>query len=78
VLSQACGVGPLLAAREVRAISAAQIANFAHGQSGVRREIVQQLAAMLEHECIPDVPSKCSAGYLVHNAHIALGLIGEG
>ncbi|MGO7158128.1 histidine ammonia-lyase [Rhizobium johnstonii] len=78
VLSHACGVGPLLAAREVRAIIAAGIANFAHGHSGVRREIVQHLAALLEHDCIPDVPSKGSAGYLVHNAHIALVLIGEG
>jgi histidine ammonia-lyase len=33
---------------------------------------------MLEHDCIPCVPSKGSAGYLVHNAHIALVLIGEG
>ncbi|OWV70423.1 histidine ammonia-lyase [Rhizobium sp. R634] len=78
VLSHACGVGPLLAAREVRAIIAAQIANFAHGHSGVRREIVQHLAALLEHDCIPDVPSKGSAGYLTHNAHTALVLIGEG
>ena len=78
VLSHACGVGPLLAAREVRAIIAAGIANFAHGHSGVRREIVQHLAALLEHDCIPDVPSKGSAGYLVHNAHVALVLIGEG
>ncbi|MBY5518344.1 histidine ammonia-lyase [Rhizobium leguminosarum] len=78
VLSHACGVGPLLAAREVRAIIAAEIANFAHGHSGVRREIVEHLAALLEHDCTPDVPSKGSAGYLVHNAHIALVLIGEG
>ncbi|MBY5717495.1 histidine ammonia-lyase [Rhizobium leguminosarum] len=78
VLSHACGVGPLLAALEVRAIIAAGIANFAHGHSGVRREIVEHLAALLEHDCIPDVPSKGSAGYLVHNAHIALVLIGEG
>ncbi|OWV74686.1 histidine ammonia-lyase [Rhizobium sp. R339] len=78
VLSHACGVGPLLAGREVRAIIAAQIANFSHGHSGVRREIVQHLAAMLEHDCIPDVPSKGSAGYLTHNAHTALVLIGEG
>ncbi|UWM79451.1 histidine ammonia-lyase (plasmid) [Rhizobium sp. WSM4643] len=78
VLSHACGVGPSLAAREVRAIIAAQIANFAHGHSGVRGEIVQHLAAILEHDCIPDVPSKGSAGYLVHNAHIALVLVGEG
>ncbi|MDR9761140.1 histidine ammonia-lyase [Rhizobium redzepovicii] len=78
VLSHACGVGPLLAAREVRAIIAAQIANFSHGHSGVRREIVQYLTAMLEHDCIPDVPSKGSAGYLTHNAHTALVLVGEG
>ncbi|MBY3002979.1 histidine ammonia-lyase [Rhizobium leguminosarum] len=78
VLSHACGVGPLLAAREVRAIIAAGIANFAHGHSGVRREIVEHLTALLEHDCIPDVPSKGSAGYLVHNAHISLVLIGEG
>ncbi|EJT06487.1 histidine ammonia-lyase [Rhizobium sp. CCGE 510] len=78
VFSHACGVGPLLGGREVRAIIAAQIANFAHGHSGVRRAIVEHLTAMLEHDCIPDVPSKGSAGYLVHNAHIALVLIGEG
>ncbi len=78
ILSHACGVGELLAPREVRAIIAAQIANFAHGHSGVRPEIVRHLAAFLEKDCIPDVPSKGSAGYLSHNAHSALVLIGEG
>jgi histidine ammonia-lyase len=78
ILSHACGIGALLAPREVRAIIAAQIANFAHGHSGVRAEIVQHLIAFLEKNCIPDVPSKGSAGYLTHNAHNALVLIGEG
>ncbi len=78
ILSHACGVGELLAPREVRAIIAAQIANFAHGHSGVRPEIVRYLAAFLEKDCIPDVPSKGSAGYLSHNAHSALVLIGGG
>ncbi|MBB3424386.1 histidine ammonia-lyase [Rhizobium sp. BK312] len=78
ILSHACGVGPLLPAREVRSIIAAQIANFAHGYSGVRPEIIRHLAAFLEHNCIPEVPSKGSAGYLTHNAHTALVLIGEG
>lgn len=78
VLSHACGVGPLLAPREVRAIIAAQIANFSHGYSGVRREIVDHLRTFLDRDCIPDVPSKGSAGYLTHNAHAALVLIGEG
>lgn len=78
VLSHACGVGPLLAAREVRAIIAAQIANFSHGHSGVRPVIVDYLTAFLAQDCIPEVPSKGSAGYLTHNAHTALILIGEG
>ncbi|NKJ04443.1 histidine ammonia-lyase [Rhizobium sp. SG741] len=78
IMSHACGVGPLLPAREVRSIIAAQIANFAHGHSGVRPEIVSHLAAFLERDCIPEVPSKGSAGYLTHNAHTALVLIGEG
>ena len=78
ILSHACGVGPLLDRREVRAIIAAQIANFSHGHSGVRPAIVETLQAFLREDCIPDVPSKGSAGYLSHNAHIALVLIGEG
>ncbi|MFJ6321844.1 MULTISPECIES: histidine ammonia-lyase [unclassified Rhizobium] len=78
IMSHACGVGPLLPAREVRAIIAAQIGNFAHGHSGVRPEILSHLTAFLEHDCIPEVPSRGSAGYLTHNAHTALVLIGEG
>jgi histidine ammonia-lyase len=78
VLSHACGVGEVLAPREVRAIIAAQIANFAHGHSGVRAEILRHLIAFLAKDCIPDVPSRGSAGYLTHNAHTALVLIGEG
>jgi histidine ammonia-lyase len=78
ILSHACGVGPLLEAREVRAIIAAQIANFSHGHSGVRPVIVELLQTFLREDCIPDVPSRGSAGYLSHNAHIALVLIGEG
>ncbi|WP_426127281.1 HAL/PAL/TAL family ammonia-lyase [Pararhizobium sp. PWRC1-1] len=78
ILSHACGVGPLLQAREVRSIIAAQIANFSHGHSGVRPAIVDLLQIFLREDCIPEVPSKGSAGYLSHNAHIALVLIGEG
>jgi histidine ammonia-lyase len=78
VLSHACGVGPVLEARETRAILTAQIANFAHGYSGVRRQVVEHLLRFLESNCIPDMPSKGSAGYLTHNAHSALVLIGEG
>lgn len=78
ILSHACGVGSPLPTREVRAVIAAQIANFTHGHSGIRREIVEHLLSFLQRDCVPDVPSKGSAGYLTHNAHTALVLIGEG
>ncbi|SES23861.1 histidine ammonia-lyase [Rhizobium sp. NFR03] len=78
VLSHACGVGPLLEEKAVRAIMASQVANMAHGHSGVRGEVVARLCTFLEKDCIPDIPSRGSAGYLTHNAHIALVLIGEG
>lgn len=78
ILSHACGVGEILPAPAIRAIIAAQIANLAHGHSGLRPEVVRYLLRFLEADCIPDVPSRGSAGYLTHNAHIALVLIGEG
>ncbi|WP_342212884.1 HAL/PAL/TAL family ammonia-lyase [Rhizobium sp. CFBP 8762] len=78
IRSHACGVGPALAAPSVRAIMAAQTNNFAHGYSGVRIDIVDHLATLLAMDCLPMMPSKGSAGYLTHNAHTALVLIGEG
>jgi histidine ammonia-lyase len=78
ILSHACGTGPLLSAPAVRAIIAVQINNFAHGYSGISPATVRALQALLNHNCIPAVPSKGSAGYLVHMAHIALVLIGQG
>ncbi|OLP61617.1 histidine ammonia-lyase [Xaviernesmea oryzae] len=78
LFSHACGVGPLLPREAVRAIIAAQIANFAHGYSGVRPVIVETLLALLEKDMIPEVPAGGSAGYLTHNAHTALVLIGAG
>ncbi len=78
LLSHAASVGPRLPEEAVRAIIAAQIANFAHGHSGIRPEIVRTYLAFLDHHLVPEVPSKGSVGYLVHNAAIALLLIGEG
>ena len=44
----------------------------------MRRVVVEYLLKFLEADCIPEVPSRGSAGYLTHNAHIALVLLGEG
>ena len=78
LMSHAAGVGDSLGEAEVRAVIAAQVNNYAHGRSGVRREIVDALLGLLAHRCVPEVPSRGSVGYLTHMAHIGLVLIGEG
>jgi histidine ammonia-lyase len=72
------GVGDALGERETRAIIAAAINNFAHGHSGVRLVVVERLIALLDADCLPEVPAFGSVGYLSHMAHIALVLVGEG
>jgi histidine ammonia-lyase len=78
VMSHAVGVGPPLDAPAVRAIIAAAINNFAHGYSGVRPAVVDRLLALLDGDCIPQVPAAGSVGYLTHMAHVALVLLGSG
>ncbi|WP_448954362.1 HAL/PAL/TAL family ammonia-lyase [Labrys neptuniae] len=78
LMSHAVGVGAPLGKAETRAVIATAINNYAHGRSGVRPEVVEQMLALLAHDCLPEVPSLGSVGYLSHMAHIALVLIGEG
>ncbi|SDR26976.1 histidine ammonia-lyase [Paraburkholderia fungorum] len=78
LMSHAVGVGAPLGAAETRAIMAAAVNNFAHGHSGIRLDVVQQLVALLNADCVPEVPAFGSVGYLSHMAHIALVCIGEG
>ena len=78
LMSHAVGVGAPLGAAETRAIMAAAVNNFAHGHSGIRLEVVEQLVALLNADCLPEVPAFGSVGYLSHMAHIALVCIGEG
>ena len=78
VMSHAVGVGPLLEPAPLRAIMAAAVNNFAHGHSGVRPAVVEGLTALLNTDCLPEVPAYGSVGYLTHMAHIALVLLGEG
>ena len=78
LMSHAVGVGETLAGTETRAIIAAAINNFAHGYSGIRLDVVRCLQALLNGDCVPEVPARGSVGYLSHMAHIALVTIGEG
>src|SRR6201996_4358698 len=78
LMSHAVGVGAPLGVAETRAIMAAAVNNFAHGHSGIRLEVAGQLVALLNADCLPEVPAFGSVGYLSHMAHIALVCIGEG
>jgi histidine ammonia-lyase len=78
LMSHAVGVGAPLGVAETRAIMAAAVNNFAHGHSGIRLEVADQLVALVNADCLPEVPAFGSVGYLSHMAHIALVCIGEG
>lgn len=78
LLSHACGVGPVLADEQTRAIIAAAIVNYSHGKSGIQRPVVEALLALLERGITPQVPSQGSVGYLTHMAHVGICLLGVG
>lgn len=65
----------------VRAVMLLRAATFVHGRSGVRREIVEALLALLGAGVHPRVPLRGSVGAsgdLGPLAHLALVLLGEG
>ena len=78
LLSHACGVGPVLADEQTRAIMCAAIRNYSHGKSGIHRQVVEALLALLNRGITPQVPSQGSVGYLTHMAHIGIALLGVG
>jgi len=81
VRSHATGVGPPLETEVVRAMLLLRARTFSFGISGVRYDIVDRLAAMLNEGVHPVVPSQGSlgaSGDLAQLAHLALPLIGEG
>jgi histidine ammonia-lyase len=81
VRSHATAVGPPLPREVVRAMLLLRARTFAFGVSGVRFEIVERLAALLNAGVHPVVPSQGSlgaSGDLAPLAHLALPLLGEG
>src|SRR5260370_25323836 len=81
VRSHACGVGPLLARDEVRAMMIIRANVLAKGFSGIRHLVAELLCDLLNRGVTPVVPSQGSVGAsgdLAPLAHIALVLIGEG
>ena len=81
VRSHACGVGPCLDERTVRAMLLVRANTLAAGYSGVRPELIELLLDMLNAGVHPQIPAKGSlgaSGDLAPLAHLALVMIGEG
>jgi histidine ammonia-lyase len=81
ILSHCTGSGPDLGEDILRLILALKVVALARGHSGVRREIVTMLIALLAHGVYPCIPSKGSVGAsgdLTPLAHLASVLIGVG
>ncbi len=81
VRSHAAGTGEPLAPSVVRLILLLKLKSLARGFSGVSRRTIDLLAAMLEADILPVIPSQGSVGAsgdLAPLAHMSLVLIGEG
>ena len=81
VRSHATAVGESLDEEVVRAMLLLKARTFAFGYSGVRVDLVRQIAGLLNARIHPVVPSQGSlgaSGDLAPLAHLALPLIGEG
>jgi len=81
IRSHAAGVGEPIGRTETRALMAARINCLLKGHSGIRPEPIRLLAACLNHNVLPLIPSQGSVGAsgdLAPLAHMALLLVGEG
>lgn len=81
ILSHATGVGRFLDHATVRLILLLKINGLSQGISGIRREVISLLIAMLNQDILPAIPEKGSVGAsgdLAPLAHLALPIIGQG
>ena len=79
--SHSAGVGPASPREVVRAMLLLRAHSLSMGASGVRPEVIDMLAAMLERRVTPVVPLQGSVGAsgdLAPLAHMACVLVGEG
>ncbi|WP_113907643.1 HAL/PAL/TAL family ammonia-lyase [Aliidiomarina celeris] len=75
-----CGLGDLFDAEETRAIIAARLCSLCQGYSGVSYALLEALAALLQHDILPQIPKEGSVGAsgdLTPLSYIAGALIGE-
>lgn len=81
ILSHSCGLGDALDPRIVRLTMILKAIGLARGHSGIRREVVERLLALVAAEALPVIPSQGSVGAsgdLAPLAHMSAALLGEG
>lgn len=81
VLSHAAGVGELLPDNLVRLLMVLKLSSLSQGHSGVKRETVDTLIQLVNHEVYPCIPEKGSVGAsgdLAPLAHMSCAIIGVG
>jgi len=81
VRSHAVGVGEPLPRDVVRAAMTIRLNTMARGYSGVRIAVAELVAALLNADLVPWVPSRGSlgaSGDLAPSAHLVLAMMGEG
>jgi histidine ammonia-lyase len=74
------GLGRMLDPAETRAVLAARLQSLAQGVSGVSVELLDQLAAFLSHDVLPQIPAEGSVGAsgdLTPLSYVAAALCGE-
>jgi len=81
LMSHSAGVGRALETEIVRGVLALRIQDLARGNSGIRLETVNRLAALLNKDICPVIPEQGSVGAsgdLAPLAHLSLVLLGMG
>lgn len=81
ILSHSVGTGKALPDNVVRLMMFMKVASLARGYSGVRREVIDALLNLLNHDIMPIIPEKGSVGAsgdLAPLSHMTLALLGEG
>jgi histidine ammonia-lyase len=81
ILSHSCGLGDALPRNTVRMMVILKLIGLGRGHSGVRREVIDALMALLDADAMPVIPAQGSVGAsgdLAPLAHMVAALMGEG
>ena len=81
ILSHSCGLGPPLPRHVTRLMIVLKLIGLGRGHSGVRRDVIDALMALLDADAMPLIPSQGSVGAsgdLAPLAHMVAALMGEG